>query len=1120
MTQKIILLFCFLLSFSAIAQKSLKEFRSKKINVKNDTIQIDSVSINPTYFKVFSSDNQLISNQNYSINFAKSQLIINKKKYPEINIEYLRYPNFITKTYSPFNKNLIVSTTTNTKKLYSQTTNKKKNITLFDGLKPQGFIARGITIGNNQNSVTNSSLDLTLEGKLSNKVSIKANIFDTNFPLQQNGYSQNITDFDRIFIELFSENWRLKGGDVQLNNNDTYFLNFEKQVAGIEAEVSLSNKTTISASGAVVRGRFSSFNFVGIEGNQGPYKILGANNEPVIIIVSGSDKVFINGKLLQRGENKDYIIDYNLAEIRFNTTYPITNDMRIRIEFQYADKNYTRFITYEKAQYKSDNFNISGYFYNENDAKNQPIQQALTNNQKQILANAGNNTSQMVTENAYIDSYLPNKIQYKKAGSYFEYSTNKNDELYSVTFTNVGSNQGNYSIDKTIAIGTIYKFVGINQGSYNPVTRLIPPTSLQVAVINSNYHPSEKTNISAEIAYSNNDQNLFSKIDDAKNKRLATKIGWQQSFINKNWNVISAINYKFIQDGFKTVQRFRAIEFNRDWNLTNLTGNQHQLETNLILKNKKDDFFSYGFHYLNFSKNYTGFQHLINGKTIIKNTKISVNGGLLNNTSLEEKDTFLRFKTNIIHSFKNQWIGAFFNTENDTRKYKTTNNFNLLSFKFKEYEAFFGIGDTTKIFAKLGVNYRTNDSIKNNKFTQINNRKTLYITSNIIQNKQTNLSIYANYQFTKNWFTENQKTLNSKLLYNQQLFNNFLLLNTVYETSSGNIAKQDYVYIKTETGQGFYTWIDYNNDGIQDFNEFEVAQFQDQADYLRVALPNIRFLPTQRAKLKQSITINTLQWKNKKGFKKTLSKFYNQTYLLIDNEQQRLGNNFNFNPFNFDENKILGLQYNFRNSFYFNKNLQKYSWIYTYGKSKNKQQFNIGNQESNSFIHQLELQHKLSKFWLFDILAATSENNLEVQNLVGRNYQIKTKKLHPKVTFLYNKDHRFSFFYQRKVKENQIERKEKLQQQKIGIDYYFNSKKQNQIGINFNLFLNNFTGNTNSAVGYQMLEGLQVGKNYTWNILFNQKLSSLLHLNLSYFGRKSESSKIIHTGTVQLKAVF
>lgn len=1125
MTKKVFFFF-FFISLLGFGQKKLNEFRSKKINVKNDTIQIDSVSINPTFFKLLSKDGKEISKEQYQVDFVKSKLIIKSDSFPEVTVEYLRYPDFLTKKYSPLDKSLIVPNSTNTsEQLYSLTTNKKKaRNDFFDGLKTSGFISRGITSGNNQNAVTNATLDLTIEGKLSKDVSIRANIFDTNFPLQQGGYSQNITDFNRVFVELYNKNWKVKGGDVSLSNKDSYFLNFDKQVSGLQVEADISENFRASASGAIVRGRFTAFNFIGTEGNQGPYKIFGPNNESAIVIVEGSDAVFVNGNRLERGENKDYVIDYNLAEVRFNTKYPITNDMRVRIEFQFSDRNYTRFITYEKAQYKGEKLSISGYFYNENDAKSQPIQQNLTNEQKQILANAGNDITQMVSPSAFIDEFSPNRIQYRKVDiggvEVFEFSADENEELYTVTFSNVGVNNGSYNIDRTIATGTIYQYVGPNLGSFEPSVRLVAPTSLQVAVVNSNYNPSEKTNISAELAYSNNDQNLFSSIDDEKNQQVASKLNWKQTILDGSWKLKSNLDYEFVQQNFRTVQRFRTVEFNRDWNLRSAVGNQNQLATTFRLEKEKNNFVSYGFNHLNFSESFNGNKHEIQSRLSSKKAVFNLKGSMLQNTSTIEKDEFFRLYSNYEKRFKKTWIGGLVNFETNEIRDRNTNTFNNLSHQFQEYEGYFGIGDSTKVFAKVGLNYRTNDSIKSNSFTRINNRNTVYLDSRIIQNKTTNLSVYANYRFTDQKFIENEQSLNSRIVYNQRFFKNGLTIGTVYETSSGNIARQDFIYVKTEPGQGFYTWIDYNNDGVQQFEEFEIAQFQDQAEYLRIPLPNLTFLPTQRASWKQSITLKPSLWKSKKGVRKWLSYFYNQTYFLINNEQRRIGDSFNLNPFDLNEDQLVGLQFNFRNSFYFNRNLQNYSWIYTFGKSRNKQQFTIGNQENNTFTHQLDFKHKLGKFWLFEATSSFSENELATENFANRNYNLRNKEFNPKLTYLYNKDHRLSAFYHFKNKENTVAGLENLSQQKLGIEYYYINEKRNQISANFNMFLNNFEGDSNSPVGYQMLEGLQVGRNFTWNALVTQKLNSFLNLNLNYFGRKSEASKTIHTGMVQLKAIF
>ena len=289
------------------ARSISEEFRSKEIFVVNDTIQIDSISIQKEGFKILDQGKkEVIPKSEYKIDFTTSHLIIDKTKYRKIIIEYYRYPDFLTKTYVPFDKGLIVANSQCTGKLYSETTNKKNNEFIFlDGLQTSGFITRGVTTGNNQNAVTNATLDLTLSGKLSDKVGIRANIFDTNFPLQQEGYSQNITDFDRIFIELYNKNWNIRGGDLNLSNKSTYFLNFEKQVSGLEVGAKYGKDLNAKFSGAIVRGRFSVFDFVGSEGNQGPYKIYGTNNESAIIMVEGSERVFVNGVVIEKGENKD-----------------------------------------------------------------------------------------------------------------------------------------------------------------------------------------------------------------------------------------------------------------------------------------------------------------------------------------------------------------------------------------------------------------------------------------------------------------------------------------------------------------------------------------------------------------------------------------------------------------------------------------------------------------------------------------------------------------------------------------------------------------------------------------------------------------------------------------------
>ena len=1124
MTKKGWFLILFFIGFYANSQNTSSDFRTKKFMVSKDTIKFDSVPINPQNFKVLAGQKILYPTE-YEIFYNEALLIISAEEYQEITIEYFRFPAFITKTYSPFDKKFIVPNNSNTGQLYSLTTNKKATeLKLFDGLKTSGYINRGITSGNNQSTVANSSMDINIEGKLSDKVAIRANIFDTNIPLQENGYSQSITDFDRIFIELYSKDWRVKAGDISLKNESSYFLAFEKQVSGLEVAASINTNTKIAASGAIVRGQFSSYDFVGIEANQGPYKIFGPNNEPNFVIIAGSEKVFVNGSKITKGINEDYLIDYNIGEVRFNTTFPITNDMRIRVEFQFSNRNYTRFISYEKAEYKTNNVELSGYFYNENDVKNQPIQVSLTAAQKQILANAGNNTNLMVGESAYPDVFDANRILYKKVQSgtndYFEYSTNENDNLFTVTFSNVNNNEGDYILSETFANGNVFVYVGANLGNYQPITQLIAPTKLQVAVLNSSYKPSKKTTILTEVAFSNNDQNLFSTIDNNQNKGIATKLAWKQTLLDKKWKLLSDVNYLFIHRNFNTIQRFQSVEFNRDWNLNNPTGNQQQIGIDLSLQKSEDTFLNYSFQQLQFSDNFKGEKHLITSNLQLKNTSFYTNSSFLSNNSEIQDNTFLRVKAGIEQRLLKSWFGGFLNIESNNGVIKQTQEAILTNHQFKEYEGYIGLGDSTKVFAKVGFNYRDNDSIRTNTFTEINNRKTYYLDAKIIQTERTNLSLFANYRETENAFSENQKALNSKIIYNQRFLKNFITLGTSYETSSGNVAQQDFVYVEVEAGQGFYTWIDYNDNGIQEFDEFEVAEFQDQANFLRVPLPNLQFIATQSAKINQSITLNANQWSNKTGLKKVLSHFYNQFFLSSRNELERARNSFNLNPFNMSKDQQISVNFTIKNSLYFNRGLQNFSATYTYAKAENKQQYSIGSQDTDTNYQQIDFQHKVGKFWLIDLQGKLSENKLETENFNNRNYEIDVIAFQPKISYVLNNDNRFAAFYHMKNKENTLAEFEKLKQQKIGIEYFYTGKSTSQFNANFTTFFNDFSGNPNSPVGYQMLEGLQEGTNYTWTFLWNKKLNSFLNVNLNYKGRKSLNSKTIHTGTINLKAVF
>jgi len=1121
-----------MITFFAYSQKD-SNLVIKKIKVVKNSLKIDSVSISPFNFKLLDASKKEIDTSKYSINYAKSLLVLKDSllNNNELTVQYQKLPDFLTKTYKAFDERLIVNRTTDLSKLYHKQIIKKKNyFNPFDGLDTKGSISRGITVGNNQDGVLDSNFDLRISGNLSKNVKIRANILDSNLPQQSNGNAQRLDEFDRIFIELYSKKWRVTAGHLDLKNDDDYFLNFTKKVSGLSLEAALKHKkakTDLFASGALVRGKFTKTNFNGQEANQGPYKLTNTS-ESFLLILSGSEIVYIDGIPLERGESNDYIIDYNTAEITFNNTFPITANMRIYVEFQVSDQNFTRFVTFNSADFISDKFKVKLNVYSESDAKNQTLQQSLSETQLEVLNNAGDNNNLMVSQSAVAEEFIENKIQYKKeiinGVEFFVFSNDENDTLFGVRFSFVGQNQGDYIIQTTVASGRIYEYIsplnGISQGDYAPIIQLISPNKLQITTLQTDFNPNKKIKLHTEIALSNNDKNLFSGLDDSNNQGFAGKLNYKHLLIDKVWKLETFLAYETIQKDFNTIERFQNVEFERDWNLQNPFGNQNNFSAGFQYKNDSIGAINYQFNNLEFSKDFNGNKHYLKANYTTKKMSFFSESSMLNSKSKLEETSFFRTSNTIKYQLKKIWFGGKYNSEENKRTDLQTNQLTNLSQRFNTYETFMGFGNLEKVYAEIGYNYRTNDSIKIAFLERVSKSHTYFIKSKLIQSKNANLDLYANYRTVENTNFEDEKSLNTRINYRQQLFDNLLVLNTIYETSNGTLPQQDFNYVAVEPGQGFYTWIDYNENGIQELEEFEIAQFQDQATFLRVLLPSTRFIKTNKNRFSQAINLNFSQWANNSGYKKTMSHFINQTTILIDSKKNQEDELVNINPFSTNDDNILALNFNFKNSLFFNRGKQKYSTTYSFFNVKNRTVFITGNQENNVQTNQLEFQHKLTKFWLLDLKGINKQNESKFETFVNRNYEIESNNFETKLAYLHNKTTKLEAFYIIKEKNNAIGNLESLTSNNIGINFQYSKNKKLSLNTTFNIITNDFEGNQNSPVAFQMLEGLQDGRNFTWNVLLQKKLTKYLFLNLNYNGRKSETSKVIHVGSVQLRANF
>ena len=998
----------------------------------------------------------------------------------------------------------------------------------FGNINSNGSIIRGITFGNNQGQSVQSSLDLQFSGQLSKDVSVLASISDHNLPIQADGYTQTLEEFDKIYIQLnIKKNSILRAGHVDLIDDKTYFGKYQRKSLGLQFQTLLGkeNKTNFDFSAGIARSEFYRIRFQGIEGNQGPYRLTGKNGEQFITILSGSEQVFIDGILMKRGENQDYIINYNTGELTFTSYRPIFKQNFITISYNYTNRNYTRFLVTGSVQHEREKLKLGFNWFLENDNKNAPLSLNLSKEDQQILVNAGSNPDLMFAPSGVKTDYDVNKILYQiingATGNFYQFSTDKTQTLYQVSFTFFGDNLGDYNIKQTTNNGRVFEYVGQNLGNYRAVRKLPAPVKSQVFSGNAEYKIGDGK-IGADFSLSNYDVNLFSSKNNSENIGYAARIFGYKTFIKNTWKGTPSIEFQHIDSRFHILDRINDVEFSRDFNLDqefNQT-TQNRLIFSFLNQFGTQSFFNYKLNYLDEKNTYTGIKNDVDFG--FKTGKILTTGSIsyLNTKAITQNTNFARGK--VISEYltkKGSWgIGGSF--ENNVKNYNNSAQLDVTSYSWKEAFLQKKIGDSsrTKLLAKVYL--RDNDSVRDNRLQNTNQILGFLLQSELIKTANTTLNALVQYrkflyQNGLNRNNLNQDFVVGNILYNQKLFNNGMRLQAFYELGNGQEAQREFQYLKVTDGQGVYKWTDYNGDGIQQIDEFEVAEYSDLAQYIRVYTNTVVYLPSNKNKLQLALFVNPSavlgsenQFLKRWNFNLSLlseNSFYKENQVLV------------LNPFKKNARQILKNQ-NFLGSMQFNPTDNSgWNGSYRFIKNDNLINANFSNEERTQSSHFLNIGYLFNKNFRID----WENNTVQIQNsselFISRDYQLQNFETKPKATYKFT-DALQTEFYTSLKQKRRLDGAEYLKTLDLSGTLQWQWRKTS-LRASFSFINNNFTGNSFSIVGNQMLDGLKPGKNQVWSLFLQQPINSFISLDLNYEGRNS-GVRTIHIGSVQVKASF
>lgn len=1085
----------------------------------------------------------------------KKHLLILDAKDLSIEVCYRVLPLNQNKVYAHKSKHLYDSTATfKNRPTINNYAYQKEELFETPEIYKTGSLSRGVTFGNSQSLNVNSVFNFQMDGKLSDNLNIRADITDQNVPFQPEGNTQQLREFDNITFEIYNDNLSLKAGDVVITNGNSNFMRHYKNVQGGQFNVAYGINEKLSAKSsltvAAAKGQFADVTVQAIEGLQGPYQLSGPDGQRFVVVLANSEQVYLDGKILTRGYNHDYIIDYNLGEVTFNPTIQITQFSRIRVTYEYSDQNYSRSIINARQELSTEKSNFHVEYYREKDNKNKPLAFLLSDGDKTQMSQAGDDQLPVPIEGGNEAEFNSNLVLYERRDtldldgnttSAYVYSRDSTQQLYRVSFSSVGSGNGNYRLLINDVNGRVYEWIspssGVNQGDYEAVRFVPAPNSRQLIVMGAETKLTKHIAAFGELAFSDQDLNLYSPLGNEDNKDMAYKVGVKAVDVPLSVMPRSTLSASvdFEHDGadFRPIDRYRAIEYDRDWSYSPQADSfrtaDNIFNSSVLLHRDFQNLVSGRFSIRQKEFAIDGVQHEVEAKKSLGPVKWSAGHFYLKNENLFEKSDWQRWYSEIF--MDKFFVVPGYKIEQDENEVRLAVNDSLYrtAMNFTAHNFYLRSNDSLKVKYRLDYTIREDRNVQNGLLLPFTNSKTASANAAANVNASNRLDLtftyrQVNYQEAFSYL-EDENSILGRLNWQGGLLDGHVRTDLSYATSSSREILREYIYVEVAAGEGTHTWRDLNDDGIQDLTEFFEAVNFDERTYIRVFVPTTDFVNAFNTIFIFSINSQLpRKWKNNGGLGEVLSKVSNRSSVNINKKNTNDDFGSRFNPFELDIDNadLIYVRDALRTVFFYNRSGRGFGGDIGYQVNHSKQLISRGIESRANREYSLNLRFHLSQEVTLTGGYERTEKENASQFQTNRNYLIKAEEYLPGLIWQPANNLRFSTSY-RLAKKNNVQvadEKENSTVNEVLFESRWSNGIKNALNASFRLSDISFEGDLTNAASYELLEALQPGTNYSWQFNYSQKLISGLQMNLGYEGRKSEDRPTIHMGRMQVTALF
>ncbi|MDX2287044.1 MAG: hypothetical protein NW241_22960 [Bacteroidia bacterium] len=1022
-------------------------------------------------------------------------------------------------------------------------------------LTKSGSLTRGLTVGNNRSASVTSGLRLQIEGDLGDGLKVAGAVTDDNLPVQPDGTTQQLSDFDRVFLRVSKDGIGVTLGDFEISRKGSAFASYYRNVQGLQATYD-RKETRLWLSGAVAKGKFHTNTLTPIDGVSGPYRLTGKNGERLFIVLAGSERVYLNGALLQRGENLDYVINYNTAEITFTARHVIANISRIVVDFEYNDRYFNRSLVVAGLEQEllGGRVKIQASYARDADNPRAPFDDpeaffAV----RDTLRSIGDALSQARTSGVFEAGYDPGEVRYARrdtliGGILYERYLRSRDPaqaIYAIRFSFVGPGAGFYEPDPGDN-ENVFRWVppdaaGKPAGTYAPVRSWVLPRNLQVADLIADARLSRYLRLRSEWALSSDDLNRLSPLDDQDNLGLAQRSSLVLERLpagDSSW-IDAEASVQTVSRRYTNLDRVYRAEYGRYWNFDESEPRrdeqiaqarvQYQYRSRLSLQ-AETGVRNTGPGRLNVRQVYT-----LNSRMpwMLQGT-LTYTRLHSRNDSAAARSRWNRYEGEVFAPVRFLRPGMTLWIED--REERLRDSLRAGSFAFYDLKPYLRTHDLKTVQAEISANWRLDQEWAAGMQRPKSEAWTWQARGQFRPSPALNLQGTAAWRSLRpldSAFAAGglvpSKTFNTNLQASVAPRSRLVYFNALYEVSSERIARREIRYVEVMPGQGEYVWLDslFNRDGVQDIEEFQLANNPLLGNFIRITLPSRELFPTTRSSLS-----GTLRWEfsqvigQRKGLPGLLRQTRIQTvFRLNQNRSQSAAAPAQFpNPFRpFADTALLDAAYTLRQelTLFQNDPVGDIRWIY---QDQSAKLFLTTGEELRSWrYHTFQQRLNLGENKSLELETRAGSKRTLAPEVPVRNFHIRFVETQPQFNLQAGRQLRVSAAYAYKFRRtvpDPAQPQVRLHAHKLILDGRWNIADRNNLFVRMELAQLGEQGEAGPSALYELREGLQPGLNAIWQGVLSYYLLENLELSLTYDGRIARQAPPLHTGRVQIRALF